>query len=179
MIEVIWFAGVGTGEGQQRFEGMKLVRMSTGEELFIPKDSQKRDPTARIQTIGFYSTTQAVGEEVYIKVPDETLPNYAVGEPYWAYTVVEADGSVNWNDFNPGGQQSYRDINEPHGFIILAHALGLYPNIPGSKFAAMKRYFIRARQVGWPGVGAMDYPFNSTVFIRDFWDAHAATLGIT
>ena len=179
---VPWNVNSTTGERKQRFNGLNVYRESTGEEL--PYDGGGDMPgtsTENFGTNGFFSTPLTVGEWVYLKIPAAAMSGFAVGEPFWMYDTKTGIGTLtwDWNSFNPSPSMSYRVINQPHGSLIMLHALGAYPGGAGSKWDAMKRYTIKTALTNWPGAGSMNYPFTGDEFVSQMWTAHAATLGIT
>lgn len=172
-----------SGEIKQRFEKLHLVREATGERLPVSSaydsDTNQSNASRGFGTIGLFSTPLTVGEWVYMEVPASAAGGFAIGEPYWMYSNLDANPDVaEWRTFNPSPEMSYRDINEPQGKILLLSALGVWPSTAGSSWDACKKYTLKSRQVGWPGT-SLDYGFTATNFVTQFWDAHAATLGIT
>jgi hypothetical protein len=169
------------GESKQRFAGLNFYRPLTDEEL--PFDGPSGDTTTStklVRTLGFFSTPLTPGETIYWKIPDADMVNFVEGEPYWMYDTYDNGGSqtTRWQSFNPSAGMSYRDINEPHGLIIILHALGEYPDIPGSNWDATLQYTLKTRVANWPGP-VVNYPFTASYMTQDFWIAHAETLGIT
>lgn len=165
-------------ERKQRFRGLEVVRESTGEILPFANvlSGGNYDPSknALFGTDGKWSTPMAVDEWIYLRIPPQFTP--IIGDPLWQCSV---EGGVKWNAFNPTSEAAYRSINEPQGFLWLLHALGKYPNIPGSAWEACKKYTIKSREVGWPGTGYFRYNFTADgTYIRNMWSNYAATIGL-
>lgn len=174
---------------RQYFQGLMLVRESTGEKVQITKSRTGSGAGASayfqvtVAQSGF-STTPAVGEIFYMEPPAGA-----------ASTAIFSDGYCDWdnNKINekkqsayhpsPGitaGQQpdGYRTINEPHGLLWIAHALSAWPS-GIDNFDAVKTYTKNTYLTGYPGTGLMDMAFTAVgPFIPQMWAAHAATLGL-
>jgi len=174
---------------RQYFQGLMLVRESTGEKVQITKSITGSGAGASayfqvtVAQSGF-STTPAVGEIFYMEPPAGA-----------ASTAIFSDGYCDWdnNKINekkqsayhpsPGitaGQtpDGYRTVNEPHGLLWIAHALGVWPS-GIDNFDAVKTYTKNTYLTGYPGTGLMDMAFTAVgPFIPQMWAAHAATLGL-
>lgn len=172
-----------TWERKQRVAGLDILRESTGQRLrHRAPDYDRDDPSgvANWEAVGFWSTPLTVGERFCFQIPLDSIGNFQIGTPFWMYdTEPGGDKPFRWQSFNPANSMSYRRLQEPHGWMMLLHAIDAYPDIPGSNWQAMKEFLLRTRQANWPGPSPMDYSFNAGTFVTQFWDAHAATLGIT
>jgi len=191
ILEVDWNNNAKTGERKQRLAGLEVVLEATDTALLhrspdydkpqnilqIPSGLSNR---AVFYIDGFYDPAPAVDDWIYCRIPAAAMANFVEGEPFWMYDT-EGYGSEmvwDWQSFNPNGDMSYRSKQEPHGALIALHALGAYPDIPGSAWDAMKQYTVKTMLPNWPGTGAMDYPFTAGGFVGDFFTTHATTLGI-
>ena len=174
---------------RQYFQGLMLVRESTGEKVQITDSLTGSGSGASayfqvtVAQSGF-STTPTVGEIFYMEPPAGA-----------ASTAIFSDGYCDWdnNKINekkqsayhpsPGitaGQtpKGYRTVNEPHGLLWIAHALSVWPS-GIDNFDAVKTYTKNTYLTGYPGTGLMDMAFTAVgPFIPQMWAAHAATLGL-
>lgn len=180
-IELSWGA---TGDRKQRFRQLELVREATGEVRTVAGygdgDASEAEATRTFGTVGFFSTPLNIGEYFYMRIPPSAMGGFQVGEAYWSYGFVQTMPPDHaWSVFNPAPNMSYRSINEPQGKLMLFHALNAWPNVPGSMWNACKDYTVKSRTGTWPSA-TFKYGFTASAnFVVDFWDAHAATLGVT
>lgn len=169
-------------ERKQRIGGLEVLRENTGERLPVRNNATDVNNTTplNVQTTGFFSTPPTTSERYCLQIPSAAMGAFAVGEPFWMYDT-EAGGddpmAYRWNSFNPSATMAYREEPAPQ-HLILAHRFFEGAPTAGSHFDAQEKYALRARQPDWPSA-AMNYPFNASTFVTQFWDAHAAGLGIT
>lgn len=181
-IQVPFNINTGTGERKQSFVGLEILRESTGERLPWGGGTGRNysGPTTIYRTTGFFSTPPTTSDRFCLQIPSAAMGAFAAGQPFWMYDTIEVSGVMqyDWNSFNPSASMSYRNIPDPKPLILALHLLGEYPATAGSKWQAAKDYSLRAAEAAWPSA-SMNYAATGPTFVKEFWDAHAAGLGIT
>lgn len=183
---VQWWGNSGENYGddlKQRFYGLDVVQERTGQRLpfGLRRNGDQTMPngaSGRTKNVfavdGFFTSPLVVGDWIYLEIPSGPR------------ATIRADGFVDWNYsadkpnlhlYNPTPSQSYRDIEEPHDILWLGHALGIWPT--GGAWDLVKEHTLRTFTANWPGTGIWDFSPTCTDFIRNMWDAHRTTLGLT
>lgn len=190
-----WFTAIGAGYGdkdtKQRFAGLEVVRVSTGEAL--PYDaSLDGDIDSKVWTtingkqcvqrgvIGNFSTPLQVGEKIYMRIPASKKP--FVGMADWMYAAEERVVNNLWTYYNATPAQSYRDQAVAYGFAALLNKLGEIPRT--SPYRALVEYVIRTNNAGAANNGwCNEYPRPHFVgeggWIGTFFSANKVALGLT
>lgn len=166
-----------------RMVGLNIIRQSVPGDLIpvITNDDSTSyvGVTCYRYTVSpaYFSTPPVVGEMICLQPPPDIAAQLVEGYCEWDFSgdsVLEPHLRAS---YIPTSKTSYRPNFHPYGLCWALRTTGTFPNV--SPWIELETYAARTALPDYPGIGNWNHPWNEDGWPLLFWNAHAATLGIS